>query len=118
MGMIGMAIPKGVPDPTIVYQIVEEYNSWWGDDDSIWVMSVRDGLRRDFQTDMDATRYLEIGREQSTYDMFLIFRSWALGDIMAPVWRGEMTAAQSIEANKQVLYDTLMVALGLEQYME
>jgi multiple sugar transport system substrate-binding protein len=114
-GMTGLVIPKGVPDPGLVYQIVEEYNSWWEDDDSIWVTSRLDGLRNDFASDADARRFMEIGRSQPAYDLFLCFRPWILSDILRPVYAGELTPAQAVEANINVMQETVLEALGLTQ---
>jgi multiple sugar transport system substrate-binding protein len=103
----GFSIPKGVKDPKIVYQVMEELLWFFGDDPSIRDDSTMEWLQGFWLTQEDVDLSIEISNNYGKLELFEFVPDFPMGDIIGNVLSGEKTVAQAVEAYKQVAQDAI-----------
>lgn len=98
-------IPKGVENPSDVYQVFEEFRNWFVFDESY--RDNYDWIESAFTNTDDLDTALEIGAMGNgdlwkTSDV-----NGAVGDATYNIFTGEMTVSQAVESYKQLLQDGL-----------
>ena len=96
----GVIIPKGVSDPTAVYQIYEELSSSWGSDYKKRDKGAKESREKAFPTEEDVSRYLDMYDTIKSDYASAIEDSTANAVVDAIIQKGE-PVAQAIQQNKQ-----------------
>jgi len=114
-GIGGNCIPKGVKDPTVVYQIFEEMQYWWGDDYSLAEEGITDYAFQKYYDIDDWYRSRYNDENNGRLDLVNTIELAEISAVAVPIIRGEMTVSQSVEANKGSIEYKVRMGLPEEQ---
>ena len=114
----GMVIPKGVSDPTVVYQIFEELASPWGSDFETRDKDAKKWLEKCFPTEKDIGRYQKNSLELYKLDYSSAIEDWSCNSVISNIIRNGDTVAKAVKENKQqsqAKIDTTMKAIKAQK---
>lgn len=111
-GYDGFVIPKGVEDPQLVYQILEELLWFFGDDPSVRDDSTMEWAQTLFLTQEDVDLFVKISGEQGQLELSGVIPNYPFGNVVGNIVTGDKTVAQAVEENKQIAQDAIDAMLG------
>lgn len=111
-GYDGFIIPKGVEDPKIVYQILEELLWFFGDEPEVRDDSTMEWVQTQWLTQEDVDLSIKISGEQGQLELMGAVPGYPFGNVIGSVLSGEKTVAQAVEENKQIAQDAIDAMLA------
>jgi len=109
----GYAIPITTQNPQDVFRILEEVQSWPGDEPELVTFTAINYANPSWLTEDDIWRVLYVG-ENVKHDLGMSIHGyyWVLGDFAYNFWHGHMTVAQAVETFRPQQQEMIDIALG------
>lgn len=101
----GVVIPKGVKNPKWVYQVFEELIDWYGEDYSRKSDGTTQWLETLWPTEEDVKMSIDVAEKGAKTDYYNCIPEFPIGDVVGGFLKKGQTAAQAVEANKQIAQD-------------